>query len=75
MQECAVVGVPSELSDEDVKAFVVAAGGTRLDFDELRDWVSSRLAAFKVPALWEQLDALPRTPTDRVAKHVLRRRG
>ncbi len=73
--EAAVVGVPSELSEEDVKAFVVAVGGRGLDFAELRDWVSSRLAAFKVPTVWEQLDALPRTPTDRVAKHQLRARS
>jgi len=72
--EAAVIGVPSELSEEDVKAFVVPTGGGGLDFDELRDWVSGRLADFKVPTLWEQLDSLPRTPTDRVAKHVLRTR-
>ena len=33
--ECAVAGVPSELSEEEVKAFVVAAPGERLDFAEL----------------------------------------
>ena len=35
--ECAVVGVPSELSEEEVKAFVVAVAGAELDFGELRD--------------------------------------
>jgi carnitine-CoA ligase len=69
--ECAVVGVPSELSDEDVKAFVVAAPGVQVDFAELREWVGSRLSAFKVPRYWQQIDALPRTPTARVAKHQL----
>jgi carnitine-CoA ligase len=69
--ECAVVGVPSELSEEEVKAFVVAGPGTRLDFAVLRDWTGERLSAFKVPRYWQQLDALPRTPTARVAKHQL----
>ena len=71
--ECAVVGVPSELSEEEVKAFVVLAPGARPDFPELRAWAASRLAAYKVPRFWQVLDDLPRTPTARVAKHRLPR--
>jgi carnitine-CoA ligase len=71
VQECAVVGVPSELSEEEVKAFVVAAPGRRLDFAELRSWAAQRLAAFKVPRYWEEISELPRTPTARIAKHRL----
>jgi crotonobetaine/carnitine-CoA ligase len=69
--ECAVVGVPSELSEEEVKAFLVAPPGERLDFAELHAFAASRLAAFKVPRYWQQLDSLPRTATARVAKHRL----
>jgi crotonobetaine/carnitine-CoA ligase len=69
--ECAVVGVPSDLSEEDVKAFLVAAAGVELDFAELREFAAGRLAAFKVPRYWQQVDDLPRTPTSRVAKHRL----
>src|SRR4029077_14954457 len=61
--ESAVVGVPSELSEEEVKAFLVAAPGQQLDFAELRAYAAERLAAFKVPRYWEQLEDLPRTPT------------
>jgi crotonobetaine/carnitine-CoA ligase len=69
--ESAVVGVPSELSEEDVKAFVVAADRAELDFAGLREFAAGRLAAFKVPRYWQQVDELPRTPTARVAKHRL----
>ncbi|HLQ54015.1 MAG TPA: AMP-binding protein [Streptosporangiaceae bacterium] len=69
--ECAVTGVPSDLSEEDVKAFVVAADGAALDFAALREYTAGRLAAFKVPRYWQQVDQLPRTPTARVAKHRL----
>jgi carnitine-CoA ligase len=69
--EAAVVGVPSELSEEEVKAFIVAAAGAELHFAELRSYVAERLAAFKVPRYWEQIGELPRTPTARVAKHRL----
>jgi crotonobetaine/carnitine-CoA ligase len=71
VQDCAVVGVPSELSEEEVKAFVVAVDGTALDFAALREFAAGRLAAFKVPRYWQQVGELPRTPTSRVAKHRL----
>jgi crotonobetaine/carnitine-CoA ligase len=71
VQECAVVGVPSELSEDDVKAFVVAANGLIPDFVELRTFAAARLAAYKVPRYWQLIDELPRTPTARVAKHRL----
>jgi crotonobetaine/carnitine-CoA ligase len=69
--ECAVVGVPSELTEDDVKAFVVPVAGADLDFVELRAFTAERLAAYKVPRYWQRLEALPRTPTERVAKHEL----
>jgi crotonobetaine/carnitine-CoA ligase len=67
--ECAVVGVPSDLSEDEIKAFVVTTG--RADFAALRAWTGERLAPFKVPRYWQQVPALPRTPTQRVAKHQL----
>jgi crotonobetaine/carnitine-CoA ligase len=74
--ECAVVGVASELSDEEVKAFIVpvknpADDSPAVDFDQLRTFAASRLAAFKVPRYWQLISELPRTPTARVAKHQL----
>ncbi len=71
VQDCAVVAVPSELSEEEVKAFVVPAAGRRADFGELRAWAAGRLAPYKVPRFWQQVSELPRTPTSRVAKHRL----
>lgn len=69
--EAAVVGVPSDLSEEDIKAFVVMRGGIEPDFDALRDWAAERLTAFKVPSDYEALAELPHTATGRVAKHRL----
>jgi crotonobetaine/carnitine-CoA ligase len=69
--EAAVIGVPSELSEEDIKAFVVMREGAEPDLDSLRDWASRRLTAFKVPSQYEVLDELPLTATGRVAKHRL----
>ncbi len=73
--EAAVVGVPSELTEEDVKAFVVLDAGRagEADLREIRDRVAQRLAAYKVPRYVEALPELPHTPTGRVAKHELPR--
>ena len=69
--ECAVVAVPSELTEDEVKAFVVLADGTEPDFPALRAFAATRLSSFKVPRFWQAVDALPRTATARVAKHRL----
>jgi carnitine-CoA ligase len=69
--EAAVVGVASELSEEEVKAFVVPAPGAQLDFAALRSHAATLLAAYKVPRFWQALGELPHTPTTRVAKHLL----
>jgi crotonobetaine/carnitine-CoA ligase len=69
--EVAVVGVSSELTEDEVKAFVVPRPGAVLSFGALRAFAGEHLSAFKVPRFWELIDALPRTPTARVAKHRL----
>jgi crotonobetaine/carnitine-CoA ligase len=71
--EAAVVGVPSELSEEDVKAFIVAAPGRNADAKALHTFARERLARFKVPRYFELVDELPHTPTGRLAKHQLSR--
>src|SRR5262250_2501485 len=57
--EAAVVGVPSELSEEEVKAFVVPAPGASIDFAALRAHAANLLASYKVPRFWQAIDALP----------------
>jgi crotonobetaine/carnitine-CoA ligase len=69
----AVIGVPSDLSEEDVKAFVMAAPGRTVDASELHRHVGDHLARFKVPRYFEVVDDLPQTPTGRIAKHRLPR--
>ncbi len=69
--EAAVIGVPSDLSEEDVKAFVVAAPARSIDPVLLHAFARERLARFKVPRYIEVVNELPHTPTGRLAKHRL----
>jgi carnitine-CoA ligase len=73
--ECAAIGVPSELEEEEVKLAVVLAPGGKLTAEELVAHCATKLPAFMVPRYVEFIDELPRTPTDKVAKHALRAMG
>jgi acyl-CoA synthetase (AMP-forming)/AMP-acid ligase II len=69
--EVAVIGVPDADIGEEVKAFVVVT--EPVTEEELRTFAEEHLARFQVPRYWEFLESLPRTTTQRVAKHRLRR--
>lgn len=72
VREAAVVGAPSPLGEEEVAAFVVLDKASTASSEELQAWCAARLSAFKVPTVWRFLDSLPRTTTQRVAKHLLK---
>lgn len=73
--ECAAIGVPSELEDEDVKLAVVRRPGGQLSHEELIEFCQEKLPRYMVPRYLEFVDDLPRTPTDKVAKYRLREAG
>lgn len=73
--ECAAIGVPSEWEDEDVKLVVVLCPGATVQAPELLEFCSAKLPRFMVPRYVEFVGALPRTPTDKVAKYLLRAEG
>ena len=70
--DCAVVAVPSDLGEDEVKAYVTPRPGATVNPEELVYWCAENLAYFKVPRYWEVRDELPRTPSLRVRKDVLR---
>ena len=71
--EAAAVGVPSELSEEEIKAFVVVRDPAESELPAIRAWAAERLTRFKVPRYLEAVAELPHTPTGRVVKHRLER--
>lgn len=74
--DCAAIGVPSELGEEDIKVFVVARPGSRLTESVLIEYVRARAADFMVPRFVEFLNELPRTEaTQKVKKAELRARA
>lgn len=73
--ECAVIGVPSELTEEDVMAWVVLRPEQHLAPHDIADWCRERMAAFMVPRFIRIVEQLPKTPTDKVEKTRLREQG
>ena len=70
--DCAVIAVPSELGEDEVKAYVLPRDGIELEAEEIVYWCADNLAYFKVPRYIELREDLPRTPSLRVRKDVLR---
>ncbi|MFC0106444.1 acyl-CoA synthetase [Kibdelosporangium aridum] len=70
--EVAVIGVPDPKWGEVGKAFVVCRPGCGLTLAELRDFLASRLAKYKIPAHLEVVSGLPRTGSGKVQKAKLR---
>ena len=70
--EAAVVGLPDERWGERVTAVVVLRPGTTLTLEALREHCAGRLGGFKAPKQLVLRDALPRNPSGKVLKRVLR---
>jgi crotonobetaine/carnitine-CoA ligase len=64
--------VPGELGDDEILVVAVPRPGQALVPEEIADWCAERLAPCKRPRFFAQADALPHTPTHRVAKFKLK---
>jgi crotonobetaine/carnitine-CoA ligase len=70
--DCAVLAVPSDLGEDEVKAYVTPRLGGGISPEEIVLWCAEHLAYFKVPRYIEVRDEFPRTPSLRVRKDILR---
>ena len=69
--EAAVRGIPHEQWGESVKAYVVLREKMSNVQDELTEFLAQRLADYKLPRSYLELDALPRNANGKVLKHEL----
>ncbi len=75
VKECAVVGLPDDVKGEMVAAFVVCQPGAGADGAEIEAFCRARMAAYKVPRRIELVDAIPKSPTGKILKRILRDDG
>jgi carnitine-CoA ligase len=69
---CAVVGIPAEIGEEEIAMLVVPAPDIPVGAHELADWAQGRLADFQIPRYIGIVPGLPLTPSQRVAKKLIR---
>jgi len=72
--ESVVVGVPSPLGEEDVKAFVQLRPGAAADARALFEFCVEQLPFFMVPQRIEFVEEIPKTANQKSQRYVLRER-
>jgi len=72
VREVAVIGLPDARWGEKPVAIVVLADGADLAMPDLTDHCRAHLAGFKVPKQLVIRDSLPRNPSGKVLKRILR---
>jgi crotonobetaine/carnitine-CoA ligase len=65
ISEVVIVGVRSEIGEDDVKAFIIPIAGAHIDCTDLIAWTAQRIAPFKVPRFIEIVEDFPRSAVKR----------
>jgi acyl-CoA synthetase (AMP-forming)/AMP-acid ligase II len=72
VEDCAVVGVPDEQWGEAVAAAIVVRSGSRVDAEDLREFVKQRLRSSRAPQHVVFRDELPYNETGKLLRRVVR---
>jgi crotonobetaine/carnitine-CoA ligase len=76
VEECALVGVPSDLGEDELKIFIrprVGDGHAPFDPLALIQWSEQRMPYFQIPRYVALIEEFPKTPTQRIQKKLLSR--
>ena len=74
IREVTVFGIPHEIKGQMPVAVVVVHEGSKTTPEQLLEWARENIAPYKAPRLVDIVDELPRTPTMKVDKKLLRNR-
>jgi long-chain acyl-CoA synthetase len=73
VSECAVIGLPDSEWGEKVTAFIVTMPGKEIDKAQLKSYLKAQLSPFKVPKEIRTVDELPKSPTGKILKRMLKK--
>ena len=72
--DAAVIGIPDEVAGEVPKGFVVVCPGKNVTEEELISFVNGKLANYKKLHAIEFIEAIPRVPSGKILRRVLKER-
>ncbi|BBO93370.1 class I adenylate-forming enzyme family protein [Desulfosarcina ovata] len=70
--ECAVVGLPDAEYGERVTAYIIPQPGQHIDSVVLKAYMKERLASYKVPKAFIEVDELPKSSAGKLVKREIR---
>ncbi|MFT4068310.1 AMP-binding protein [Paraburkholderia sp.] len=73
VEESALIGVPSDVGEDDLKIFIRTTAGATLQPEDLIRWCEDKMPYFQIPRYVTFVDDFPRTPTHRIRKPDLPR--
>jgi crotonobetaine/carnitine-CoA ligase len=75
VREAAAIPVPSELGEDEVMLVVSETPGQVVNPGELLNFMTPRMAHFMLPRYIRVMPELPKTPTQKIQKNLLREQG
>ena len=75
VREAAAIPVPSEFSEDEVMVVLALAAGASIEPEAVIQHLLPRVAHHMMPRYIRVIEELPKTPTAKVEKHVLRAEG
>lgn len=73
IEDCAMIGVPAEIGEQDIKLFVKPKPGAAIEPASFVAWLAERLAPYQTPRYLAVVEDFERTPSQRIMKHRLPR--
>jgi crotonobetaine/carnitine-CoA ligase len=71
VEDCAIIGVATDVGEQDIKLFVKLKADSSLDPASLSAWLAERLAPYQIPRYMSIVHEFERTPSQRIMKHRL----
>jgi carnitine-CoA ligase len=73
VEDCAMIGVPAEIGENEIKLLLKAKPGHSLDLRGFSSWLAGQLASYQMPRYLQLVDEFERTGSQRIMKHKLSR--
>jgi long-chain acyl-CoA synthetase len=75
ISEASVVGVPDGLRGQAVCAYIVMQEGAAFDKKAIKEYLRNKMAAYKLPRDFIEMNALPKNQSGKILKRLLREQG